>query len=207
VYSVYVSKWGRRMNEMRRASISLVAVGLALGALCASGFAQVELKNDPSYPLQLVSVSSLQFSEDGTVFHGATVSVQNMGSVPCVAFAVSLVLELSNSQTRRMTFSEDHNALAYAKGSSSDEIVPGQTYIMRDTTGVRLPIPIGVTITEIQARVVYVETADGKSYGDDRDKVGPSFRIGRLERAAERARLLKIYNTQGLQALLDELQR
>jgi len=193
---------------MRRASISLVAVGLAFGALSVSGFAQeVELKNDPSYPLQLASVSSLQFSEDGTVFHGATVSVRNMGSVPCVAFAVSLLLELSNSQTRRMTFSEDHDALAYAKGGSSDEIVPGQTYVMRDTTGVRLPIPSGVTITEIQARVVYVETADGKSYGDDRDKVGPGFGIRRSERAAERARLLKIYNTQGLQALLDELQR
>jgi hypothetical protein len=194
------------MMKMRRASVSLVAISLALGALCGSGLAQeVQLKNDPTYPLQIVSVSSPQLSEDGTVFHGATVSVQNTGSVPCVAFAVSLVLELSNSQTHRVSFQEDHNALGYAKGSSSDEIALGQTYTMRNTTGVRMIIPSGVTITGIQARVDYVGMADGKRYGDD--KVGQTFRMTRWEHAAERVRLLKIYNTQGLQALLDELQR
>jgi len=193
---------------MRRASVPLVAIGLVLGALCGSGLAQeVELKNDPAYPLQLVSVSSPQFSEDGAVFHGATVSVQNTGSVPCVAFAVSLALELSNSQTRRVRFQEDHNALGYAKGSS--EIAPGQTYTMNNmtATGVRIPIPSGVTITGIQARVDYVGTADGKSYGDDPDKMGKTFRMARWGRAAERTRLLEIYKTQGLQALLDELKR
>jgi hypothetical protein len=192
--------------RMRRALVSLVVIGLVLGGLCGSALAQeVELKNDPTFPLRLVSVSSPQFSEDGTVFHGATLTVQNTGSVPCVDFSVSLVVQLSNLQTRRVAFREDHNALGYARGSS--EIAPGQNYTTRGWPRARIPIPSGVTITGIQARVDYVGTADGKSYGDDPDKVGETFQMMRWGHAAERKRLLEIYNTQGLQALLDELQR
>lgn len=111
---------------MGRRWFSFLVTGLMLGTLGASGLAQqVQLKNDPTYPLQIVSVSPA-VSGDGTTLQGARVTVQNTGNVACVAFSVTLILDLSNSQTRKVTFREDHNALGYAKTHSpADDISPG----------------------------------------------------------------------------------
>lgn len=179
----------------------------ALGAAClAQDAPAVRLANNDSDPLQIVSVSP-RLSDDLTKFEGAKVTVQNTGSVPCVAFGVSLVLTFSNSEERTTKLSVDLVSLGYAKpGSASNRIAPKQVYT--ETMHVRTAArESSATITGIEARVDYVEMADGKKYGEDPGRLGEIFRMSRWGHAAERKRLLDIYDSSGLQALLDELKR
>ncbi len=189
----------------------LLAASAAVGVLGAVRLAQdtnqVKLTNDPSYPLQMVSVSP-QLSNDATEFRGAKVTLRNTGNVPCAAFAVSFILTFSNSETRRSAWQEDHIPLGYANASlaTDRQIMPNQIYTA-EATGLRVPAHEPATITGIEARIDYVEMADGKTYGEDQDKVGEAFRMTRWGHIIERKRLLDLYNTGGLEALLEELKR
>ncbi len=196
------------MAMIRRRALPIYLLsGLTVAIFGRPAYAQqVQLKNDPAYPLQIVSVNPSV--SNATTFKGAKVTVQDMGKAPCVAFSVGLVFELSNFQTRRVTFREDHNALGYSIGSSSqDQIPPGETYTMPNTSGVQFLAPKGTTITGIEALVDYAEMSNGKKYGQDPDRLGELFGMMRWTRGAERKRLLNLYNTQGLQALLAAMER
>ncbi len=194
---------------MRKVWLLLLGASLMMGVLGAARLARqdahgVGLANNASYPLQIVSVSP-QVSEDATEFRGAKVTLQNTGNVPCVALALSLVLTFSNSETRKVGWHEDHAPFGYAK-PDSDPIAANQTYTA-DVTGVQVLGRESATVAGVEPRVDYVEMADGKTYGEDPDGVGETIRMTRWGHAAERKRLLSIYDTNGLQGLLGELNR
>ncbi len=193
---------------MARVAKAALAAGFVVGIFVADGFAQeVFLNNNPSYPLQIVSVSP-NIGDGGSAYNGAKVTLRNTGNVACVAFGVSVILHLSNSQTARQSILEDHVALGQAL-PGSQPIAPGALYEAgnRSFMQTRLPVPKGVTIERIEARVDYVEMADGKTYGADPDALRIGLSARRLAAKAERARLLKIYRDQGIDALVTELTR
>jgi hypothetical protein len=78
---------------------------------------------------------------------------------------------------------------------------------MQDTGDLDYNTDSGVTITGMKAQVDFVKTVDGKTYGADPNRMGKTLRFGEFSRRSERKRLLQIYNSGGLSALLNELQR
>lgn len=167
----------------------------------------VKATNNSSYPLQIVSISP-QISEDATAFEGARVTLKNNGDVPCNAFAVSFIITFSDGETRRATWQEDHVALGYTTQipATDNRIMQNQTY-NGDATGMRLSSPESAAVSGIEARLDYIEMADGKRYGDDPDKVGQEFRMSRWGASSERKRLLAVYKSGGTEALVNELER
>ncbi len=97
-------------------------------------------------------------------------------------------------------------SVGYTK-PDADPIAANQIYTADATGRVQVRGRESATVAGVEARVDYVEMADGKKYGEDPGKVWETFRMSRWERAAERSRLLSIYDTNGFQALLDELKR
>ncbi len=191
---------------MRRMEATALAVAMVVGAVMTRGFAQeVQLRNDANFPLQILSVSP-DVGDGGRTYNGARVSMRNTGNVACVAFAVSVVLTLSNSQTRRESIREDHAALGYAQPDPR-AIGAGQVYEAGNVVRSRLPIPAGATIDHIEARVDYIEMADSKTYGPDPDDLRKELRSRRFGTKAERTRLRKLYQEQGFSVLLNELMR
>ena len=192
---------------------SLILVFLAAGTLaCTVGSGRpgqgtygIKATNNSAYPLQIVSISP-QVSEDGTAFEGAKVTLQNTGDVPCNAFAVSFIITFSDGQTRRATWQEDHVALGYSTQVPNIRIMQKQSYD-GDATGTRASTPESAAVTGIEARLDYVEMADGKRYGDDPDKVGQAFRMARWGASSERKRLLNVYKSGGTQALVGQLEQ
>jgi len=196
---------------MKNSRLAVLLVGVVAGLVVvhrASKSAQgVKLANNESYPLQIVLVSP-QLSEDSTELMGATVTLRNTGNVPCVAFAASLVVTFSNSETRKMRWEEDRIALGYAKPFfPGDPISPNQIYTANRRGTVRLAAHEPSPVVGVEATLDYVEMADGKRYGADPARVGETMRMARWAHVIERKRLLNIYDSDGLQALLDELKR
>ena len=196
---------------MRKLTLLVLLVGAAVGFRGTARVSQtahgVKVVNNDSYPLQIVSVTP-QLSEDATELTGMVVTLRNTGGAPCVAFAVSLVLTFGNSETREVRLQEDHVALGYAKPYSPTDPIPGNQIYTVDRTGtLRVSAREPATIVGVEARLDYVELADGKRYGPDPERVGETFRMTRWGHAAERKRLLSIYDSSGLQALLEELKR
>jgi hypothetical protein len=196
--------------SLPKACFAFFAGCFLLFASCRSGLAQeVQLKNDPTLPLQIVSVSPQlsQRSDGATIFQGGDITVQNTGTVPCVAFAVSVVIELSNSKTDSVALGGDLNAFGYLKPiPAQNELAPGQTYTMHNM-GLNYVTGPDITVTGIKAQVDFVRTDDGTRYGNDPNKVGVRLQMKEGARSSERKRLLRIYNSGGLSALLKELQR
>lgn len=179
---------------------SIFALTIAL--LAGTGLGQdVQIKNDPKQPIQIVSV--VPQITTGTVINGVRVVFRNNGPTEIVALSAVLRLRFSNSTSNRIVISQDHIGLGYAAGTSG--IAPGQIY-ERVATGRITPQP-GVTLVGIDAEVDYVEMADGSTYGKDADGVKTRFAHMRYAKRTERARLLKIYQQQGLNELLGELNR
>jgi hypothetical protein len=167
----------------------------------------VKIANDPNAPVQVISVSP-QVSQDGTAFEGAKFALQNTGKVPCNAFSVSFTITFNDAETRNATWQEDHVDLGYSEPDPATEsrIMPQQTY--NGDAGVMHVTPREpATITGVEAHLDYVEMADGKTYGNDPEKVGEAFHMTRWAHSAERKRLLNVYETHGLKGLLGELQR
>lgn len=194
---------------------SVILIFLAAGALgCAvssgrpgQGTFGVKATNNSSYPLQIVSISP-QVSEDGTAFQGARVTLQNTAEVPCNAFAVSFIITFSDGETRRATWQEDHVALGYTTQvpATDNRIMQKQSY-NGDATGMGVSTPESAAVTGIEARLDYIEMADGKRYGDDPDKVSEAFRMARWGASSERKRLLNVYKSGGTQALVEQLEQ
>ncbi|MGH9452663.1 MAG: hypothetical protein ACRD2O_01680 [Terriglobia bacterium] len=180
------------------------AAGAVLAGLGTVALAQqVRLSNDPTYPVQIVSVSP-RLSDDGAL-DGVKVTLRNVGTVPCEVFSVSLVLTFSNSQTARAAVRAGSDDLGYKNLKPKGIIAAGQDYTENST--IHIPPPSGGTITGIGAGIDYIAMADGKGYGPDPEKVARQVGMMRFARVGERKRLLNIYKTQGLQALLNDLER
>lgn len=171
----------------------------ALILLLGTAFGQsVEISNDPKYPLQIATVSP-QIGP-GSSLNGVKIVFRNAVQAPIVALSASVLVRLSNSSTKRITLSEDH-----AGSSRPTPLGPGQFY--ERTSQSRIVPRQGVTITGVEARVDYIEMADGTTYGPDPDNVQQQFRTNRFVKRTEREKLLQLYQERGLNALLDELKR
>lgn len=165
----------------------------------------VEIRNDPVYPLQIVSVTPSIGPNNALT--SVKIGFRNVGQVPITALSASLLVRFSNSKgPTRVIVSEDLAALGYASGwGMVASVGPGQLY--EHTTGGRIVPAPGTTVTNVEAMLDYVETSDGKRYGPDPRHVNLQFATSRLARRSERARLLKMYQDKGLNVLLDELGR
>lgn len=197
---------------MNKVFLTLIAAGamagLSASAWSAQGSYAVKLANDPSYPVQMVSVSP-QISQDGLNFEGAKVILRNTGGVPCEAFSVSFILTFNNGETARSSSQVDFASLGYkSPGTGSDRrIIPGQVYTEDWTGRMRVPPPEPAVIVGVEARLDYIKMADGRSYGPDPDHIGQQFQFMRWGKILERGRLLDVYKTKGIEALLGELER
>jgi hypothetical protein len=177
--------------------ITMLACGVIL--LVSAVFGQgIEIANDPKYPLQIVSVSP-HIGPTGS-FNGMKILFKNTASAPIIALSASVVVRLSNSKSNRITLSEDH-----ADSSRPTPLGAGQLYERTSQSGIKPPS--GVTITGVQARVDYIEMADGTMYGPDPDNMKQHFKTTRFVRRSERKRLQQIYQDKGVNALLEELKR
>lgn len=176
---------------------------ILLGLLPARGLAQgVELRNDPNHPLQIES-ALVDVQEGGRLIAGARVAVRNKGQVPCIAFAVSLIVKLDNGKSGRLTIAQDRATLGAEE--LREGIPPGQ--LLDAATRSRFPIPSGTKLAGVETRLDYIEMAGGATFGRDPDNYKERFGVVRMARDHERKRLLKIYREKGLPALLEELGR
>lgn len=189
-------------------------VPVAVAIVAVLGFARhgqgrggMKVSNNPSYPLQVITVSP-ELSPDSTQFRGAKVTLQNAGVVPCNGFAMSFIVTFNDGETESARWQEDHIPYGYSSpGPAADRrIMPMQTYSI-DATGMTVASREPATIVGIETRIDYIEMADGKTFGDDQNKARQDFRMNRFGHRAERKRLLDIYKKGGVQALLSELQR
>lgn len=187
------------MKRLRSACFPLML--LTLAPLVGSSQA-VQLRNNPDYPLQIVSVLP-DIQAGGKLIAGARISVRNTHQVPCVAFAVSVSVKFDNGESRRMTIAQDARHLGF--DDPAGQVAPGQ--LLDRASRSQIAVPPTAKIVAVQGRVDYVEMADGTTYGDDPDDYKKLFGLLRASRQQERKRLLRVYGEKGLGALLEELRR
>lgn len=202
---------GQAVQKRRDGFRTILAASTLAGA---SGLARpsqeeygVKVTNGRGYPVQIISVVP-RVSQDGSEFEGAKVRLQNIGDVPCEAFSVSFIITFTDAETRTASLQEDHAPLGFSKGSTPLDklIVPRQIYVA-EALGLRVPALEPSTVSGIEARLDYVQMANGKTYGNDPDHAGEQMRMMRWGRKAERERLLDVYRSGGMQALVKELER
>lgn len=189
--------------------LSIVCVALALtlslfvGLYSSPVSAQrVELNNEPSIPLQIISVTP-DVRENGKVFAGAQIALQNVGDKTCVAFVVSLTLHFADGQVRRVAIAEDridHGFRDEVRG-----IEPNTTHVAGSRS--QIQVQSGATIKNITAKVDYIELPGGITFGSDPDRFKRQFTMSRFVRQVERKRLLRLYEEKGFGALLEDLRR
>jgi hypothetical protein len=187
----------------RQVLVSSAAAFMLVTLVSPARGQEVQIRNDPSYPVQILYVSP-SIAEGGTAVSGASVSVRNTGSVDCVAISVAVVVKYTNSLARHVMIStRDYSGLGYTYTSGG--VPPGQ---VQDIPGAgTVTTPQGSTIANLEARVDYIEMADGTTYGNDPHNVRQQINMSRGAKRAERARLLKIYQETGIDALISELKR
>ncbi len=162
---------------------------------------QARVTNDPAIPLQIASAS---VTPDG---NPTALELENTGEQAIVAYVVEVTSTLSNGKQRTKELLIDGNPLGLEQPVLDMAKPHTRFHYPFHGTSYFKPLHSDVTITDVEARVLYVETADHQVYGPEAKKFQRDLCFERSVRRGERDRLKKMMEKDGPDAVTKDLNR